>query len=147
MAGKKDEAAQGKAMELISAGAGLREAAEGAGVSRMTLHRWMREDPAFVAAWNAWRAHARRAAASRLLGIADRAVQVVGEAIDGGDAKLALAVVKGMGLMADPQAGSEDAKIVEREMKGAREREERTVVEAEVMEEMWLFRGKGSGEA
>src|SRR5438445_442243 len=34
MAGKKDEAAQGKAMELISAGAGLREAAEGAGGSR-----------------------------------------------------------------------------------------------------------------
>src|SRR5258706_16120705 len=105
MAGKKDEAAQGKAMELISAGAGLREAAEGAGVSRMTLHRWMREDPAFVAAWNAWRAHARRAAASRLLGIADRGGQGGGEAIGAGEARVARGGGEGRGAGGAPAGG------------------------------------------
>src|SRR5258706_13432306 len=94
MSGKKDTAAQSKAMELISAGAGLREAAEGAGVSRMTLHRWMREDPAFVAAWNAWRGHARRGAASGLLGIGDRAGGWGGGAIEAGAGRLGLAVGK-----------------------------------------------------
>src|SRR3954468_12715879 len=96
IARRRDAAEQDKAIELISSGKGLKEAAQEAGVHRSTLHRWFKEDPKFVAAWNAWRAHARRAAASRLLGIADRAVQVVGEAIEAGDAKMALQVVKGL---------------------------------------------------
>jgi len=43
--------AKQKALEALEIGGGHQQAAEAAGVSRMTLWRWRRENPEFCAAW------------------------------------------------------------------------------------------------
>ena len=58
-------AEQEQAIGLLGAGKSVAEAAEVMGVSRGTVHRWLREDAEFVAAYNAWRREVGRAARMR----------------------------------------------------------------------------------
>ena len=78
-------------------------------MDRVTVHRWLREDFAFQAAWNRDRRELRRAAYNRLERPAAKAANGLEKAIDGGDVKAALEIVKGMGILAPSLIGSEDA--------------------------------------
>jgi hypothetical protein len=69
----------------------------------------LREDFAFQAAWNRDRRELRRAAYNRLERLAAKAAECLEKAIDGGDVKAALEIVKGMGILAPGPIGSDDA--------------------------------------
>jgi hypothetical protein len=116
------------ALGALLAGSSVTAAAEQAAVSRETLHRWLRE-PAFAAAYKRQHRDLWEATETRLLRLAERATTIVERAIDqDGDVKAALAVLKGLGLLAgsapvisahcsgrpraQPRAGSDGRRIL-----------------------------------
>jgi hypothetical protein len=66
--------AQTKAMAALLSGKSVTAAAEAAGVGRETLHRWLREDPAFQAAVGSGKAELLDAARAELRAMASEAV-------------------------------------------------------------------------
>jgi hypothetical protein len=107
--------AQESALAALLSGASVTAAAGVAQVDRTTVHRWLRE-PVFQAAYNAGRADLLEATTGRLLALADRATALVESAIDDvGDVKVALAVLKGLGVLSGstPVIGPTDAQGVE----------------------------------
>ena len=134
---------QERAIGLMASGKTATDAAAGVGVSRATLYRWMRDDPAFVAAWNAWQGDQRQATRAQLLGLSGEAVAAVRGAMQKGDGRLGLAMLKAMGLLAEQAVGSEDAELVGKQLDLARREEVLKVQkrEFEVMAEE-LIEGK-----
>ena len=55
------------ALGLMTIGKPIREAAEMAGVNRGTVYRWIKSDPQFRAAYNAWQLEQRESCRVRLL--------------------------------------------------------------------------------
>jgi hypothetical protein len=105
---------QEKAIVLMGSGKSVSEAARETGVGRATLYRWLRDDPAFIAAWNAWRREQGLATRARLLGVAAEAAESVREAVRK-DGRLALTLLKEMGLVKAEEAGSDDAAVIKEE--------------------------------
>ena len=103
------EPAQITAVEALLAGKTVTDAAAAAGVDRATVHRWLREDYPFQAAINAGRRELRDATYGRLERLAVKAADCLEKAIEGGDVKAALEIVKGMGILAPDPIGSENA--------------------------------------
>lgn len=112
--------AQVLALDALLAGATVADAAAAAGVDRSTLWRWRTEVAAFEAALNAGRAQLREAYQGRLYALADRAVATVEAAVQGGDVKAALAVLKGLELLARVPIGATDPEVVQRQNDNAR---------------------------
>ena len=90
---------QQAALTALLSGQTVTAAAAAVGVARTTLHRWLREDEAFAAAYNGRRAELRDAAHARLLGLADKALAALERALDEGDTRAAAAVLRGLGLL------------------------------------------------
>src|SRR5262245_45523135 len=84
-------------LEQLLAGASITRAAQAAGVDRTSVHRWLREDWSFQAAYNAARRDLMREIETRLVRLAEGAVQAVERAVRQGDVRAALAVLKGLG--------------------------------------------------
>jgi hypothetical protein len=103
----------------------MTDAADAALVSRATVHRWM-HDPVFLAAFNGRRSEAVASVRANLLRLQDKALSAVEDAIDSGDSRVALAVLRGAGLL-DGQAqhfGSDDPEqIAKGQRAAAREQE------------------------
>lgn len=116
-------AEQQAALAALIAGQTVTAAAAMAGVARTTVHRWLREDNTFVAAYNGHRAELRDAAHARLLGLTEKALTALEQALDGGDTRAAALVLRGLGLLSgEPVAvGSDDpARVrIEREQAAA----------------------------
>ena len=123
--------AQRTAIEWLTAGETTVAAAAAAGVSRSTVHRWLRVDAAFGAAFNAWQADAVADARARLLALGDAAVSAVAAAVAKGDVKTALTVLQRQGLLAPPSPGPADAALVARQRSHARAKANREMTEAE----------------
>ncbi len=87
------------ALEGLAAGSTVTDAARLAGVDRTTVHRWLREDFRFQAAWNRLRADLEREVEARIEKLVQVALTAVEEAIAGGDARVALAVLRGTGFL------------------------------------------------
>ena len=81
---------QEMALAALRGGQTFVRAAEEAGVTRMTLYRWLRGNAHFRAAFNAWQEEAVESARARLIKLADQAVDVVEEALGRSDEKVAL---------------------------------------------------------
>jgi len=96
---------QALAVEQLVLGATVVNAATAAGVSRETVHRWSREDWAFQAAVNRARHELQDAMERRLLALADRAMANVAEAVESGNLKASLTVLKGLGVLSGVQPG------------------------------------------
>ncbi|MCP4444637.1 MAG: hypothetical protein GY811_04730 [Myxococcales bacterium] len=92
-------AMQSRALHLLVGGMSVSKAAEEVGVDRSTLHRWLRDDWAFKAAVNGARIELQRAVQLRLAQVASSATEVVATAIDNGDVRAAIAVLKGLGAL------------------------------------------------
>jgi hypothetical protein len=110
------------ALAALLAGSSITVAAEQAAVGRETVHRWLRE-PVFAATYNRQRRDLWEATETRLLRLADRATTVVERALDqDGDVKAALALLKGLGLLAGsaPAMGPDTPESVEDEQVAAR---------------------------
>src|SRR4051812_27860912 len=90
---------QERAIVLLGSGKTVTAAAEETGVGRRTLHRWMREDPVFIAALNAWRRELRDSTRSQLLGVAPEAVEAVREQVRRGDGRLGLRLLKELKML------------------------------------------------
>ena len=102
--------AQERAIEALMAGATVTDAAKAANVSRQSLHRWRRDDYSFVARLNAARRDLREEVEHRLQALASEAIDSVSRAIQGGDARAGLSLLKGLGLLSGERVdiGEED---------------------------------------
>ena len=69
---------------------------------------------------SAWRREIAQSARARLLGVAGDAVESVRESVKKGDGRLALALLKGMGMVSPEPVGSDDPDVVAKEMELAR---------------------------
>ncbi len=131
--GIKLSASQIRAVEALLHGQTMTAAAKSAGISRETLHRWQRENFAFQAIYNEGRRELLNAIQSRLLALADKATETVTEAIEQGDTKAALALLKGLGMLPgspirigtdDPHILRQDSEIAEKEAHSVRRERE-----------------------
>jgi len=89
---------QDAAIPLLLAGETVSEVASALDVHRSTVHRWMAL-PEFVATLNSRRWEAREASEARLHQLQIAALDAIERAVENGDARIALAVLKGTGLL------------------------------------------------
>jgi DNA-directed RNA polymerase specialized sigma24 family protein len=113
---------QQTALELLLLGKSVAETAKTAGVGRSTVHRWLKHDPAFRAAYNEWHDQLKESSRSRLLMLTDKATDALEKALEAGDARAALQLLKGMGLIKDQPAGPTEPEEVKKVMEIEKER-------------------------
>jgi len=109
-------AEQQTALELLLLGKSVAETAKSAGVARQTVHRWLKHDATFRAAYNEWHDQLKESSRSRLLMLTDKATDALEKALEAGDARAALQLLKGMGLIKDEPAGPTDPQEVKKSM-------------------------------
>ena len=109
--------AQHAAIAAITGGNSITDAAAAAGVSRVTVYSWIRHDPVFRAAYNAWRQELQESARSRLLKTLDQAVTVIAKAVDNGDTRTAVTVLTKFGVMAPVRPGPADPTLAADEIR------------------------------
>jgi len=68
-------------------------------VSRSTIYNWLRHDPVFLAAYNQWHDEIAETTRSRVAMLSDKAVGALDKALEAGDAKAALQLLKGLGMI------------------------------------------------
>jgi hypothetical protein len=129
--------AQLTAIQSMLSGHSLGASADAAGITRMTLYRWLHKDPKFRAAYNAWQSDAIMSVRTKLLSMSDAAVTTIGRAVKS-DPKIALGVLKALGTLTPPEAGSTDPEEVETQMDIDQQKKESELSEAR------LFAGLGS---
>jgi aminopeptidase N len=88
------------ALEALLSGKSMTAAAAAAGVDRTTLWRWGRESFEFQARLNQGRAALQQSYQLRLEALVEKALQTVEAAVERGNMKAALEVLKGSGLLA-----------------------------------------------
>ena len=96
---------QQQAMALLCAGCARVEVARRVGVSQGTLWNWTHRNRRFEEALSAWRREMAGSARARLLGLSGAGYRAIALALERGDAKVALAVFKGLGVLDDGRSG------------------------------------------
>ena len=91
------DAQKQQAILQLLEGHSVTKTAEVVGINRTTLHRWLRE-PQFIAERNRRAKEAREACQERLRHLAGAAVEVVGKAVESGNLRAALSLLKIVGL-------------------------------------------------
>jgi len=121
--------ARGKrvALESLLSGKSISETARISGVTRKTLYNWLRKDARFQAAYNQWHDEMEQSARSHLLMLTDKATDAVAKALEAGDAKTAMQLLKGMGILNPAPPRLTDAEEIRQQMDldAARRRTER----------------------
>lgn len=122
---------QQTALELVLTGKSIAETARSAGVSRVAIYRWLKHDAAFQAAYKQWHDQLQESCRSRLQALTHKATDALEKALEAGDARAALQLLKGMGMIKERMPGPTDPEEVEkilaldekrRELKFRRER-------------------------
>src|SRR4051794_37203961 len=119
---------QERAVATLLSGATVTAAAERAGVSRQTVHRWLAEDPAFIAEYNRGRREMADAVKQALRMLSAQSVRVLKRTLTSSKTPPALklrAAIEVLKLTADPPEGptdAEDARIEVGRRNGARKR-------------------------
>jgi hypothetical protein len=83
-------------MESLMLGRSMKETAELVGVGRSTIYEWLKNDPAFRAAYNEWQNTVQHNARGRLLALTDIAIDTVANAVAKGDSKLGMELLTKM---------------------------------------------------
>ena len=125
---------QEKALAALLAGHTATDAASIAGVHRSTVHRWLKE-PEFLAEHNRQKGEIRDAVTGRINALQLTAIEAVESAIGQGDARIALAVLKGTGVL-DGNRLSVGPTDPERIIKNERARER----EQEMLDDLLAYR-------
>ena len=114
------------ALERLLLGETVTAAAKAVGIDRSTLHRWLRKDFEFQAAFNRRKRELAEAVQVRLLSLADKAAAVVGNAVEQGNLNAALAVLRGIGALSGTPVtpGLEDPEVLREHAEMAREESE-----------------------
>jgi len=100
-------------LEGLVVGKSVTEISQSAGVGRATIYRWMK-DPTFRAAFNQWHEQMLESGRSRLLMMVDKAANSLEKALEAGDAKAALELLRGMGVLRPRPIGPTDADEIRR---------------------------------
>lgn len=108
--------AQETALAALRAGSSFATAAREAGVNRATVYRWVQRDPGFRAAYNAWRGELAESANARLLKMTERAVELIGEALEKGDRQIAFKMLRQMGMLRPRRRGTTDEQVLTLQM-------------------------------
>ncbi len=118
--------AQLQVLGHLLAGETVTAAAGAGGVDRSTVHRWLKVDFAFQAALNQGKRELRDAAQSLLNKSATKAAETVAHAVDQGDLKAALVLLKGLGILSGSGAafGPDDSDVLRQESEVAQEEAE-----------------------
>jgi hypothetical protein len=90
---------QRMAIEALVAGKNMTTSAEAAGVTRATLWRWLNKDPEFQAALNSYKREVCEQVETQTVGLAKLAIEAVENALRSGDARTAIAVLRGLGIL------------------------------------------------
>jgi AcrR family transcriptional regulator len=106
---------QQKALALLTEGTSIRQAAAALKVNRGTVYRWLKCDPFFRAAYNAWQMEHRESCRAVLMKCAEKAVARIAQRVEF-DENLALKVARELGLFSKPQVLATDPARVEREI-------------------------------
>jgi len=93
---------QRAALELLAMGKSVTDVAKEVGLSRTTVYRWLKDDPAFRAAHNQWQDEIEQTGRSRLLTLTGKAAAAIDRALEKGDPKTALQLLKGLGMLKTP---------------------------------------------
>jgi hypothetical protein len=107
-----------KAIEALMRGASISGAAAAAGVDRTTVHRWLRDDVEFLAAYNAARRDLADGIQGELRGLAGDAVRTIRKVMRSPKSpaavrlKAALTVLETMGGMVTESIGPTDADAI-----------------------------------
>jgi DNA-binding phage protein len=94
----------------------MSEAAKAAGVSRSSIYRWKNENAAFRALCNRWEREKIDECSDGVTSLLSKAVAALEKALDNGDARAALVVLKSMGIMKPREMGATDLEEVEWDM-------------------------------
>ncbi|MGD0387470.1 MAG: helix-turn-helix domain-containing protein [Tepidisphaeraceae bacterium] len=114
---------QEAALDLLRMGITVAETARTTGVSRGTIYHWLRHDPVFQAAYNRWHDEMEKGAQSRLLMMTEKAMDALEKALEAGDARAALHLLKGMGMFRPREVGPTDPEQVRQTMEIEREKQ------------------------
>jgi predicted DNA-binding protein YlxM (UPF0122 family) len=135
---------QKTALELLSTGMSVAEAARRVEVNRRTVFRWIKSDPVFAAAYNQWHAEMEESCRSQLAMLAEAATSAVRGALERGDARMGMQLLKGLGLIAPVENRVMDAEEIgrrnvleEKRRKNKLEEEERRLVLKEKKSRWW----------
>jgi len=104
------------ALHAITSGKNVSEAAQTAGIARRTIYNWLASDPHFRAAYNAWKKELMEFGRGRLVKMTETAIDAVRIALEKGDARLAITLLKNIGLLAPETPGQTDPELVKAEM-------------------------------
>jgi hypothetical protein len=107
------DSTQQAALEALIATGMQKDAAEAAGVHPNTVGRWMKTDPFFRAAYNAWLQEMRESGRARLFRLTARAISNVEKALEEGDRKLSYQVLKDLGYLEKQKDVSTDPNLVQ----------------------------------
>lgn len=126
---------QEMALAALRGGQTFVRAAEEAGVTRMTLYRWLRGNAHFRAAFNAWQEEAVESARARLVKLADQAVDVVEQALRRSDEKVALRVLRSIGATGKREGQSVNPEVLSLKME-LRDKRELRQAEMEMLDHL-----------
>ena len=112
--GDKLSVEQLNAIDVLVLGKTDQETAKAVGVARETVNRWRNENPYFAAELNKHRKQLWRVNEDQLRALTTKAVDAVETVLDGGDSKVAIDVLKAVGIYGAVQApsGPVDAELV-----------------------------------
>ena len=105
---------QMNAIDILVQGRTDQETAETVGVARETVTRWRNDNPHFTAELNRQRRLIWGDSHDRLRALASKAVDTLETSLDEGDSRVAVEVLKAIGLygQVQPPSGPEDAELV-----------------------------------
>jgi hypothetical protein len=92
---------QQRALGLITQGISIADAGQQLGIHRGTIYRWLKADPYFRAAYNAWQLEQKESCRAALVKAAGEAVDRVIKSIPM-NSKLAWQVIKELGILSRP---------------------------------------------
>jgi hypothetical protein len=144
-------AEQREAIQILVQGRSVTDAARASGVTRQTVHNWLKKNPAFQAVYNQWQAEMKESCRNRLLMMSDKAANTLEHAIEQGDARSAVQLLKSIGLMSPAPDGPTDEADVRKdaEIEAKRKKADQEIAEislrarrAAAIEEEKLWGGK-----
>jgi putative insertion element HTH domain-containing protein len=92
---------QQNAIDLLILGKSDKEVAEAVGVNRTTMWEWRTAQPLFMATLERRRAEVWRQPQERLRSLLSKAVENLGQAVESGDLKASIEVLKAVGMYGD----------------------------------------------
>lgn len=122
------------ALEMLTAGVTIREAAAKIGLARQSVYRWIRRDAGFRAAYHAWQQEHRESCRAGLLRCAEMAVASVAATV-AKDPHLAFMVCKQLGLFKQVDAATTiEPDMVKSEIEVEQMKEKARIYGAQIMQ-------------